>query len=186
MLTRREYFANRLKIAVVFAPSAILTACAAATLIGMGLRSPDPGENALEDDLQRLLCLTTIAFLSVGMLAMSRLLVSRAPALVIDDEGLVESGRALGLSVGRIRFSEMVAVEALGEDFVAIELADVEAFLREAPLTRRLAVRLNQRTGHPAITIPVNMLRVSSYELAVELRRAKAASTAAPTDPKEA
>lgn len=179
---RREYFASRPRIAAMVGVLLAFVLFGAGTLLAAGLRSPDVAQNDPVAEAARVAAVGIMIFFGVPMLGLCPMLVTRAPLLVIDDEGVIESGAALGMSMGRIRFAEMSDVRAfrVGLGFVGIHLVDADEFLRGAPVLRRFTVRVNQITRYPPITILVASMGVSADDLAAEIVRARAAAASTP------
>lgn len=172
---RQELFTSRSHALMLLSVPVVAALVAAAQLVELGPRALDPGLNDPDAEALRVLCVAALAIsaLLVGVLAPG--LVRRSPALVIDDEGLLEPG---ALGAGRVRWADVtgVRVVALTRDYVALDLVDVDAFLEGAPLLRRAALRGAMLMGYPPVTISGRALGVDTRELARTIEAARASA----------
>lgn len=172
---RQEHFASRSHALVLLAGPAVLFVAAVVQLVLLGPRSPDPSRNAPEVEVLRVLGVSALGLAVFLIFVVAPGLFRRAPALVIDDEGIEEPG---ALGAGRVRWADVRSVRrvALVRRYVGVELTDLEAFLEGAPLLRRLTLRSAVLLGYPPITISGRALGVDTDELAGAIAAARDAA----------
>jgi hypothetical protein len=88
------------------------------------------------------------------------------PALVIDDEGLLDN--ATLTSAGMLRWEEIedvYAYELMGHRMLGIVPVDEQALIGRLPRLKQLVLRTNRAFGLPPFNIPLKPLRVSIEDL---------------------
>lgn len=174
---RQELFASRSHALMLLSFPVVLFLAAAVQLAALGPRSPEPGLEDPANEVMRVLAVAGLGLAGFLIAVLAPGLVRRAPALVIDDEGLDERG---ALGAGRVPWSDVASVRVvrLARAYVGLELFDLDAFLEHAPLLRRLALRGAVRMGYPPITISGGALGVDTHELARAIAAARDAARA--------
>ena len=116
----------------------------------------------------------TVAFFgAVGVAVLFRLL-RPGPAILIDDDGIVDD--ASGVSLGRIRWDQVGAIDEYRVDdqaFLSIKVKDVEALIAQQPFWKRRIIRANLRMGAAAVNIPQASLGIKLSDLRREMEQRK-------------
>jgi hypothetical protein len=100
-------------------------------------------------------------------------LVVRAPALVLDEEGIYDAGSLF--AAGAIPWSDVrdvVVSEFQGHMFLGIVPVDVERFLAERSAVTRWWMRRNMDLGTPPVVIPQSLLSMEVEPLRARILRA--------------
>lgn len=174
---RQELHASRAHTLLLISMPLVLLGMAVAALAAAGPRGPGLAPEDFSDEAFRALALAAVGLAALLLVVLAPGLWRRAPALVIDDEGLEDTG---AFGAGRVRWDDVagVRVVSLTRDYVGIDLVDVDAFLAGAPLLTKLALRSAMRMGYPPITIAGRALGVDTHELAQTITAAREAALA--------
>ncbi len=100
-----------------------------------------------------------------------RLLVRR-PALVIDDDGIVDNASAL--SAGPVSWDEVTDVRATSfgsQRSIVLQVRDEAALLARQALVKRLLMRVNKLLGGALVWVPMTAVPMPEAELFAEIRR---------------
>jgi hypothetical protein len=112
-------------------------------------------------------------FGAVGVAVLFRLL-KPGPAIVIDDDGILDD--ASGVSLGRIRWDQVGAIEEYrvnDQAFLGIMLKDLDALIARQPFWKRRIIRANLRMGAAAVNIPQASLGITLSDLRREMEQRK-------------
>lgn len=115
---------------------------------------------------QGMLAAFAIPSCGLGLACFVYRLCVRRPALVIDDEGLLDN--ATLTSAGMLRWEEIedvYAYEFMGHRMLGIVPVDEEVAIRRLPRLKQLVLRTNRSFGVPPFNIPLKPLRVSTEDL---------------------
>ncbi|HEV8190173.1 MAG TPA: hypothetical protein VGP82_01620 [Ktedonobacterales bacterium] len=99
-------------------------------------------------------------------------LVHRTPALIVDDEGVIDNCSCISYGVGRIRWEDMRVIRPIEDPnesrgglglygpYLVIQLSDRDAFVSGLPRTIRLLRRMRRFMDcqHSDVSIPQFML----------------------------
>ena len=135
-----EYHREGWRDAWALASGVALVAGAAWLLYAVGPRSLDPGQNDPRAEVVRLVAVLAIGFFGLCIVVALAMMRRRGPALVIDDEGIID--HTTGASLGRIPWAEMEEIDA-AEEWVLIGVRDLDALARDLPPFRRWLARLD-------------------------------------------
>jgi hypothetical protein len=119
-----------------------------------------------------LLGLVGVVFFAPITVALLLRMVRNRPVLILDADGFTDHGSLI--SAGYVPWRDVQRIEErpFGRRiFVAVTVADPEAFRARQPAWRRLLYRINGRTAAGDIFIPDNVLPMSPTELARTMRR---------------
>jgi hypothetical protein len=112
-------------------------------------------------------------FGAVGAAVLFRLL-KPGPAIVIDDDGILDD--ASGVSLGRIRWDQVGEIREYRVDdqaFLGIRLKDLDALIAQQPFWKRRIIRANLRMGAAAVNIPQASLGIELSALRREMEQRK-------------
>jgi hypothetical protein len=112
-------------------------------------------------------------FGAVGAAVLFRLL-RPGPAIVIDDDGILDD--ASGVSLGLIRWDQVGEIDEYRVDdqaFLSIMLKDPEALIAQQPFWKRRIIRANSGMGAPAVNIPQASLGINLSDLRREMEKRK-------------
>ena len=113
-----------------------------------------------------------VAFFGASAIYLGYRLVTRRPALIISEAGIID--RTSSLCVGLIPWGEIEALvpyTRLGQRFLGIEPINPESLIRRQPWFRRWLLALNRRLGFTPINILQATLPIDVGELAEQLAR---------------
>ena len=118
--------------------------------------------------------LVTVAFFGAIAVTAFYRLVTAAPAIVINAEGIVDN--ASGVSVGLIPWDQIRDVREYrvqDQVFLGIVPKDLNALLKKQPRWKRAAIRANLSMGASPVNIPQASLGMKVADLIreIELRR---------------
>jgi hypothetical protein len=116
-------------------------------------------------------------FGAVGAAVLFRLL-RPGPAIVIDDDGILDD--ASGVSLGRIRWDQVGEIDEYrvkDQAFLCVMLKDLDAVIARQPFWKRRILRANLRMGAAAVNIPQASvaIKLSDLRREMEQRRREAA-----------
>jgi hypothetical protein len=116
----------------------------------------------------------TVAFFgTVGAAVLPRLL-RPGPALIIDDDGILDD--ASGVSLGRIRWDQVGEIDEYrvdGQAFLGIMLKDPDALIAQQPFWKRRIIRANLQMGAAAVNIPQASVGIKLSDLRREMEQRK-------------
>jgi hypothetical protein len=127
---------------------------------------------------EQIIGVAAVAFFgAVGVAVLFRLL-KPGPAILIDDDGIVDD--ASGVSLGRIRWDQVGAIEEYrvnDQAFLSIRVKDLDALIAQQPFWKRRIIRANLKMGAAAVNIPQASVGIKLADLRREMeqRRREAA-----------
>jgi hypothetical protein len=140
---------------------ALVAASAVFVVAGLGILQQGP-----VDEVETAAAITAIAFFGFFCVLGIRRLLDSAPALRVDERGIVDNVSLLG--VGFIAWSEIADIREqrfFTQVFVAVVPRDVDAFLAKLPSWKRFFIRGNMMFGLAPIHIPQGLLPIKVPEL---------------------
>lgn len=120
---------------------------------------------------------TVMFFGAIAVTAFYRL-VTAAPAIVINADGIVDN--ASGVSVGLIPWDQIREVREYrvqNQVFLGIVPKDVNALLKKQPRWKRAAIRANLSMGAAPVNIPQGSLGMKVSDLVREIEQRRASRT---------
>lgn len=128
------------------------------------------GQQLGESILLRLIGLFAILFFGYGLLTSLRMIFQ--PAIIVDDEGIVD--RASGISVGRIPWNNVSNAEVIpGSNYVGILPKNMDLITDQSGLFVRSMLKRRIANGRPPIIIPASILGIDAVKLAEEIKTRK-------------
>jgi len=97
-------------------------------------------------------------------------LLAPKPAVVVNEEGILDSASAVG--AGMLRWeeiAEVVVYDFMGQRILGIVPVDAEAVIARQRLLRRLSMRISRGMGLPPFNIPQATLPMSVDELLAQI-----------------
>lgn len=114
---------------------------------------------------------------AVGAAVLFRLL-RPGPALIIDDDGILDDASGVGL--GRIRWDQVGEIDEYRVDdqaFLSIMVEDADALIAQQPFWKRRIIRANLQMGAAAVNIPQGSvgIKLSDLRRVIDQRKREAA-----------
>jgi hypothetical protein len=120
--------------------------------------------------LLKVIGLFAILFFGYGLLTSLRMIFQ--PAVIVDDEGIVD--RASGTSVGRIPWNNVSKAEVIpGSNYVGILPKNVNLLTDHTGVFVRSMLKRRMANGRPPIIIPASILGIDAVKLAEEINTRK-------------
>jgi hypothetical protein len=120
--------------------------------------------------LLRIIGLFSIVFFGTGFLTSLRMIFQ--PAIVVDDEGIVD--RASGTAVGRISWHNISKAEVIpGSNYLGITLKNMDLLLNHCGVFTRSMLKRRMAAGRPPIIIPTSIIGIDAVQLAEEINTRK-------------
>jgi hypothetical protein len=128
------------------------------------------GQQMNETILPRVIGSFSFLFFGYGFLTSLRMVFQ--PAILIDDEGIID--RASGTAVGRIPWNNISKAEVIsGSNYVGIIPKDINLINNHVGIFARSMLKRRVKNGRPPIIIPASILGIDAVQLIEEIGRRK-------------
>lgn len=107
-----------------------------------------------------------IIFFGVGSIILLKGFISPKDILIIDQNGITDNSS--NVSIGFVPWNEIKSVylEEIGnDDFISIELENIEKKLEKLPLYKRKAINANLKLGYPPILLNLYLTKYKPEEV---------------------